>query len=84
MDFWDVADKYGLPIALLLFGVLALYFDVVVSGARYRKVTRERDQLLRLCLGISRSSDRTAVVAKRAIDLVAGRTEGEAPDDGLD
>lgn len=46
MDFWAVAEKYGLPIAMLMYGILALYFEWVVSGKRYREVCRQRDKLL--------------------------------------
>lgn len=80
-DFWSIADKYGLPIAMLIFAVLSLYFDLVVSGRRYRQVLRERDQLFRLAVGTTRVGERSASVASRALDVLA-RQQGEAEDDG--
>lgn len=81
MNFWEIADKYGLEIAMLVFGVLALYFDIVVSGRRYRAIRRQRDQLLRLALSGTRASERSARVAERAIDALAPRHDDEAGDD---
>lgn len=78
MDIWEIADKYGLPIAMLVFAVTALYFDLVVSGRRYREVRRERDQLLRLALSGLRAGERNANVAERALgvaDAIARRGE---------
>lgn len=80
MDIWEIADRYGLPIAMLMFGIVALYFDMVVSGRRYREMRRQRDQLLRLALSGTRVGERGASVAERALNALA-RHEGEADDD---
>lgn len=85
MDFWAVADKYGLPIAMLFFAVVALYFDLVVPGRRYRRVLRERDQFLRLALSGTRVGERSARVAERVVNVLAShQEEREAGDDDLD
>jgi hypothetical protein len=68
-DFWVVVDKIGFPLALLLFGLLALYFDVVVSGARYRQMRRERDRLFNLLAGNASVTARSVHVADRSTSM---------------
>jgi hypothetical protein len=68
-DFWVVVDKIGLPLALLLFGLLALYFDVVVSGMRYRQMRRERDRLFNLLAGNASVTARSVTVADRSTSM---------------
>lgn len=68
-DFWVVVDKIGLPLALLLFGVMALYFDVVVSGTRYRQMRRERDRLFNLLAGNASVTARSVTVADRSTSM---------------
>jgi hypothetical protein len=77
VDFWAVAEKYGLPIAMLMFGVIALYYDWVVSGRRYREVCGQRDRLLRLALSGQRKAWQATDLAAA---LVQGAGEGEAGD----
>lgn len=77
MDFWAVAEKYGLPIAMLMFGVVSLYCDWVVSGRRYREVCNQRDRLLRLALSGQRKAWQATDLAAA---LVQGSDEGEAGD----
>jgi hypothetical protein len=81
MDFWAVAERYGLPIAMLMFGVLALYYDWVVSGKRYRDVCGQRDRLLRLALSGQRkawqATDLAAVVVQDAGESEAGHVTGD-------
>jgi hypothetical protein len=56
LDFWTVAERYGLPFAMLLLATLLLYTDRVVSGTRYREVCAQRDRLLKLALGGQRKA----------------------------
>jgi hypothetical protein len=67
LDFWAVAKEYGLPIAMLLYGVMALYFEWVVPGKRYREVCRQRDRLLKLALGGQRKAWRTADLVEAVV-----------------
>jgi hypothetical protein len=72
---------------MLFFAVSALYFDLVVSGTRYRQVRRERDQLLRAVLSIARTGERSAHLAERSTSMAEralsalARREGEDGDD---
>jgi hypothetical protein len=77
VDFWTVAEKYGLPIAMLIFGIWSLYFDWVVSGNRYREVCGQRDRLLRLALSGQRKAWQATDLAAA---LVPGAGESEAGD----
>jgi hypothetical protein len=79
VDFWAVAEKYGLPIAMLMFGVVALYCDWVVSGRRYREVCSQRDRLLRLALSGQRKAWQATDLAAT---LVPNASESEAGDAG--
>jgi hypothetical protein len=80
-DFWALAEKYGLPIAMLCLAVVALYYDWVVSGRRFRTVQRERDQLLRLALTSTSVGERSARVAERVVGALV-RQKDESDDDG--
>jgi hypothetical protein len=80
VSFYELVQTFGWPIGTLLFAVICQHFDVVVSGARYRKVVRERDQLFRLALSTTRGAQRNANVAERALAIVDHR-EPEADDD---
>lgn len=89
-DFWGIAKEYGLTIAMLILAVVALYTDLVVSGARYRRIERERDALLRILVGQARNSARTAdavvstaSVAERAVAALVAQHGGEADDAGM-
>ena len=55
-DFWTVAERYGLPFAMLLTATVLLYTDKIVSGKRYRDVVGQRDRLLKLALGGQRKA----------------------------
>ena len=77
MDFWTVAEKYGLPAAMLLYAISALYWDWVVSGRRYREVVAQRDRLLRLAL----SSQRKAHQAVDIVGALVAPREGESDDE---
>jgi hypothetical protein len=72
VDFWNVAKEYGLPIAFLWFGVMALYFDWVVSGKRYREAVRQRDRLLKLALGGQRKAWQATELAEAVVPTVGG------------
>ena len=75
MDFWAFAEQFGLPVAMLLYAVWALYTDRVVSGTRYRDVVGQRDRLLKLAL----SGQKKAWVAT---DLGEALAVGQAGEEG--
>lgn len=77
MDFWTVAREYGLPAAMLMFGVIALYTDMVVSGRRYRATVRQRDELFRLVLSSQRKAWRTSDLVKAIVEPSGDESEGE-------
>jgi hypothetical protein len=77
VDFWTVAEKYGLPAAMMLYAITALYIDWVVSGRRYRLVVTQRDRLLKLAL----SGQRKANTAVDIAGALVGPSEGEPDDD---
>lgn len=81
MDFWAVAEQYGLPIAMLMFGIVALYYDWIVSGRRYREVCSQRDRLLRLALSGQRKAWQATDLASA---LVQSTEESETGDVGGD
>ena len=87
MGFWELVETFGWPIGTSVFAVICLYFDVVVSGRRYRQVRRERDQLFRAILAIARTGERNAQVAERSTSVAEraisalARREGEDGDD---
>lgn len=56
---------------------MALYFDWVVSGKRYRAVVRQRDELFRLVL---RGQGRE----RKAADLVEAAINTVGSDEGMD
>jgi hypothetical protein len=74
VDFWTVAERYGLPFAMLLFAVVMLYTDRVVSGKRYREVCDQRDRLLKLALSGQRKAWQAADLGAA---LVHDRGESE-------
>lgn len=76
-DFWTVADKFGLPIAMMMLAVVALYFDMVVSGKRYRKVEGQRDRLLKLALGGQRKAWQAADLADALVDPKGGGDDAD-------
>lgn len=67
VDFWTLVDKFGITITLLVYGILALYFDWVVSGKRYREIVRQRDRLLGLALQGQRKAGQTLDLAEALI-----------------
>lgn len=79
MGFQELVQTFGWPIGSAIFAVICLYFDVIVSGKRYREVRRERDQLLRLALSSISSSEQSARMAKRVVDALV-RQKDEADD----
>lgn len=81
MGFYELVQTFGWPIGSLLFAVACLYFEVVVSGKRFREVRRERDQLLRLALTSTSVGERSARVAERVVGALV-RQRDEADDDG--
>ncbi len=81
MDFWTVAERYGLPVAMLVFAVVMLYTDRVVSGKRYRDVVGQRDRLLKLALSGQRKAWQATDLAAAVVE---GAHESEAGDDSGD
>ena len=78
MDFWAVAERYGLPVAMLIFALIMLYTDRVVSGKRYREVCGQRDRLLRLALSGQRKAwQATELVTAVVQDAGESETGGE-------
>jgi hypothetical protein len=74
VDLWALAERFGMPMAMLFFGIYALYTDRVVSGRRYREVCRQRDNLLKLALGGQRKAWQATDLAEA---VVLGQGEGE-------
>lgn len=79
-DFWAVARDFGLPIAMLMAGVVALYYDWVVSGRRYRAVVKQRDDLFKLVLSGQKKAWRTTELVKAVVEPAGGEGEGEPRD----
>ena len=80
MDFWNVAERYGLPFAMLLTATLLLYTDRVVSGRRYRDVCGQRDRLLRLALVGQRKAWLAADLADALVQPREGGSNEPDPD----
>jgi hypothetical protein len=77
LDAWTLIQTFGWPIGTLMFTVIMLYTDQVVSGYRYREVCRQRDKLLRLALGGQSKAWRATELASA---LVPGGSGEDDPD----
>lgn len=75
MDFWALAERFGLPVAMLMLAVWALYTDRIVAGARYREVCAQRDRLLKLALSGQRKAWQAADLGEA---LVVARSPEES------
>lgn len=70
------AERFGVPVTLLLFGIVALYLDWVVSGKRHRECCRQRDRLLSLALSGQRHTGTAISVAEALLPPVEGDSGG--------
>jgi hypothetical protein len=82
LTFYELVQTFGWPIGSCIFAVIALYFEWIVPGPRFRKTERERDQLFRLAFSTTQVGKRNANVAERALAIVDHR--GAETDDGDD
>lgn len=82
MSFGDLAQTFGLEIALLIIAVIAFWRGWVVPGWLYKQMVAENRELRRVAYGGTRAGERSARVAERAVNALAGRKV--ANDDGLD
>lgn len=82
MDLWALAERFGLPVAMLMFAVWLLYTDRVVSGRRYREACAQRDRLLKLALSSQRKAWQLADVGDALVSATS--EESRARDDSGD
>lgn len=78
MDFYTLITNFGWPIGSLIFALLLLYFDKIVSGSRYREVCRQRDKLLVLALRGQSKAWEAVDVAKALTDPKKSESDEEA------
>lgn len=67
MDPFSILNQYGWPIGGLLIVVWAFYFDLIVTGARHRKLEAEKDQWQRLALELGGMSRSALSIAERHV-----------------
>lgn len=80
MSFNELVQTFGWPIGSAIFAVICLYFDVIVSGRRYREVCRQRDRLLRLALGGQRKAWQTADLVEALVPPADSENDDARPD----
>ena len=81
MGFGELAQTFGLPLAMAFIGILAFWRGWVVPGWLYKELKAEARELRRVAYGGTRVGERSARVAERAVDALARHHEPTRPDD---